>query len=292
MHLLDTMIGQLFWIIFFIILFYPYFKTQSLEGSRLKLIKQLERKNNSRVITLIHRQESKSLFGFFSMKFLDIEDSEAILRAIRITPSDMPIDIIIHTPGGVALAATQIANALADHKAKVRVMIPHYAMSGGTLIALAADEILMDSYAVLGPVDPQLGGEPAASIKKIKEIKDIKDISDETLVKIDMSEKALEQMHKTVKKLLMKKGYDENKADKIATELSSGKWTHDYPITVEHAKELGLKVSIELPEEVYALMELYPQPTATQSVNYIPLPYNRPGGTQNSASSRYTNKSV
>ena len=282
MHVVDTLIGQLFWIIFFIMLFYPYFKSQSLEGQRIRLIRQLERKHSSRVITLIHRQETKSLFGFFSMKFLDIEDSEAILRAIRMTPEDMPIDMIIHTPGGVALAATQIANALAERKAKVRVIVPHYAMSGGTLIALAADEILMDSYAVLGPVDPQLGGEPAASIKKIKELKEIKDISDETLIKIDMSEKALAQMHNTVKNLLKKKGYSDTDADRIATELSSGKWTHDFPITVEHAKELGLKVSTQLPDEVYALMSLYPQPTATQSVNYIPLPYNRPGNTQNS----------
>ncbi len=286
MHLFDTLIGQLFWIIFFITLFYPYFKTHALEGNRLKLIRKLERKRSSRVITLIHRQETKSLFGFFSMRFLDIEDSEAILRAIRITPDDMPIDMIVHTPGGVALAATQIANALADHKAKVRVIVPHYAMSGGTLIALAADEILMDSYAVLGPVDPQLGNEPAASIKRIKELKDIKDISDETLIKIDMSEKALNQMHNTVKRLLIKKGFSEKDADKVAEELSSGKWTHDYPITVEHAKQLGLNVSTDVPEEVYALMELYPQPTATQSVNYIPLPYNRPGDTHNSTNAK------
>ncbi|AEA34197.1 SDH family Clp fold serine proteinase [Hippea maritima] len=279
MHLIDTLIGQLFWIVFFIMLFYPYFKSQSLEGNRIKLIRDLEKKNTSRVITLIHRQETKSLFGFFSMKFLDIEDSEAILRAIRMTPEDMPIDMIIHTPGGVALAATQIAHALADRKAKVKVIIPHYAMSGGTLIALAADEIIMDNYAVLGPVDPQLGNEPAASIVKIKELKDAKDISDETLVKIDISQKALNQMHNTVKSLLLKKGYNEESANRIASELSSGKWTHDYPITVEQAKKLGLKISTDVPKEVYALMELYPQPTATQSVNYIPLPYNRPGDT-------------
>ena len=42
--------------------------------------------------------------------------------------------------------------------------VPHYAMSGGTLIALAADEIVMYEDAVLGPVDPQLGQYPAASI--------------------------------------------------------------------------------------------------------------------------------
>ncbi len=280
MHVVDALINQFFWFVFFIMLFYPYFKTHSLETTRWKYIRKLEQTRNSRVITLIHRQETKSLFGFFSMKFLDIEDSEAILRAIRMTPENMPIDMIIHTPGGVALAATQIANALADHKAGVRVIIPHYAMSGGTMIALSADEIIMDKHAVLGPVDPQLGGEPAASVVKIKEMKNIEDIKDETLVKIDMGEKALKQMKETLSGILLKKGYSKEDSLKIASELSSGKWTHDFPITVTHAKELGLNISTDVPKEVYALMDLYPQPTATQSVKYIPIPYTRPGNSQ------------
>ncbi len=214
------------------------------------------------------------------MKFLDIEDSEVILRAIRMTPDNMPIDMIIHTPGGIALATTQIANALADHKAKVRVIVPHYAMSGETLITLASDEIVMDKHAVLGPVDPQLNGEPAASILKIKELKDIKEIQDETLVKIDISEKAIKQMETALHNILTKTGYPENVSQKIATQLSNGKWTHDFPITVEHAKELGLHISTNVPQEIYMLMNLYPQPTATQSVKYIPIPYTRPVNSQ------------
>ncbi len=280
MHLLDTIINQLFWMVFFVMLFYPYFKSHSLEAARWKHIRKIEQARGSRVITLIHRQETKSLFGFFSMRFLDIEDSEAVLRAIRMTPENMPIDIIIHTPGGVALAASQIANALADHKANVRVIVPHYAMSGGTLIALSADEIVMDKHAVLGPVDPQLGSEPAASLVKIKELKDIKDIKDETLVKIDIGEKALTQMKETVVNILTKKGYSEQDSLRIAQELSSGRWTHDFPITVEHASQLGLKVSTNVENDVYALMDLYPQPTATQSVKYIPIPYTRPGSSR------------
>lgn len=280
MHLLDTIINQLFWMVFFVMLFYPYFKSHSLEAARWKHIRKIEQARGSRVITLIHRQETKSLFGFFSMRFLDIEDSEAVLRAIRMTPENMPIDIIIHTPGGVALAASQIANALADHKANVRVIVPHYAMSGGTLIALSADEIVMDKHAVLGPVDPQLGSEPAASLVKIKELKDIKDIKDETLVKIDIGEKALTQMKETVVNILTKKGYSEQDSLRIAQELSSGRWTHDFPITVQHANQLGLKVSTNVENDVYALMDLYPQPTATQSVKYIPIPYTRPGSSR------------
>src|SRR3989441_11627501 len=77
---------------------------------------------------------------------------------------EQPLDLILHTPGGLVLAAEQIAKALVEHKGKVTVFMPHYALSGGTLIALTADEVVMDPNAVIGPVDPQVGGLPAASI--------------------------------------------------------------------------------------------------------------------------------
>ncbi|WP_456399634.1 SDH family Clp fold serine proteinase [Persephonella sp.] len=273
----SLIISQLFWLIFLLMLVLPMIKAQTLEWSRERLIKAIETRRNSRVITMIHRQETRSLLGFFMMRFITIEDSEQVLRAIRMTPNNMPIDLIIHTPGGLALAATQIANALVDHKAPVRVIVPHYAMSGGTLIALAADEIIMDEHAVLGPVDPQLGQEPAASIVNIEKLKEPKDIDDETLIKIDLSKKALKQMYENVKSILIRKGYSEEESKRIAEELSQGKWTHDYPLTVEYLRSIGLKISTDVPEEVYALMDLYPQPAGTPSVQYIPVPYQRPG---------------
>ncbi len=266
-----------FLLIFILFFFLPVLKRQALHNSRMSLIRKLEKERGSRVITLIHRQETVGLFGIPFLKYINIEDSEQVLRAIRITPDDMPIDLIVHTPGGLALATTQIANALVRHKAPVRVIIPHYAMSGGTIIALAADEIIMDQNAVLGPVDPQLQGLPAASILKVLEKKDIKDIEDQTLVMADIAEKAIKQMVEYLVWLLKANGMDEEKAKKIADELATGKYTHDYPLTVEKLRELGLKVSTDVPQEVYDLMGLYPQPLGSQvpSVQYIPLPYKR-----------------
>src|SRR5205823_13836433 len=135
----------------------------------------------SRVIAMIHRQGSASVLGVPVVSHIDIEDSEAVLRAIRLTPPEQPIDLILHTPGGLVLAAEQIAKALAERKAKVTVFIPHYAMSGGKLIALAADEVVMDANAVLGPVDPQIGDTPAASILRVLSLKQVNRIKDETL---------------------------------------------------------------------------------------------------------------
>ncbi len=268
-------IFELFWMILILSMFYPLIKTSSLRSARVTVIKEIERKRGSRVITLIHRQESMNFFGIAMRRFIDIEDSEEVLRAIKMTPDDMPIDFIIHTPGGLVLAAEQIARALKKHKGKVTVFVPHYAMSGGTLIALSADEIVMDENAVLGPLDPQLGATPAASILKVIEKKDINEVDDQTLIMADVAEKAIRQVKSFIKELL-KDRYDEEKAEELADKLASGYWTHDYPITVEEAREMGLKVSTDVPQEVYDLMELYKQTGQRRpSVQYIPVPYQK-----------------
>ena len=181
--------------------------------------------------------------------------------------------MILHTPGRLVLAAEQIAQALRRHPAKVTVFIPHYAMSGGILIALAADEIVMGQHAVLGPVDPQLGQYPAASILKVVEQKPIAEIDDQTLILADVADKAIRQMERSVRELLGERMPDEQ-ATVLARTLAAGTWTHDYPITVDQARQLGLPVSIDLPRVVFELMRLYPQTAQRRpSVEYIPLPY-------------------
>src|SRR5437667_12291836 len=130
---------------------------------RLQFLRSWERRTKHRLIALIHRQETMSFIGFPIVRYIDIQDSEDVLRALRLTADDVPIDIVLHTPGGLALAAEQIAHAICARKGKVTVYVPHYAMSGGTLIALAAEEIVMDPNAVLGALDPLLGHHPPGS---------------------------------------------------------------------------------------------------------------------------------
>jgi ClpP class serine protease len=172
----------------------------------------------------------------------------------------VPIDLVLHTPGGLVLASLQIARAIQAHQAKVTVFVPHYAMSGGTLIALAADEIVMDSHAVLGPVDPQLGEYPAASLVKVVKAKDVNEVDDKTLIMADVADKALHQIQTEVLELLADK-LPPAQAQALANKLSQGTWTHDPPISVREAQTLGLPVKGGMPEEFYRLMALFPQPT-------------------------------
>jgi ClpP class serine protease len=184
----------------------------------------------------------------------------------------------LHTPGGLVLATEQIARALIRHSAKVTVFVPHYAMSGGTMLALAADEIIMDPNAVLGPVDPQLGNMAAASILAVLDKKPIAEIDDQTLIMADLSRKAIAQVQRFVRTILQdeipKQKISPDKIEPIIDALTTGKITHDCPITVEEATELGLPITIGLPKSIYQLMEFYPQPQGNRpSVQYIPLPY-------------------
>src|SRR5258705_2483094 len=240
-------IGDLFWLFFMFSALQPLLRQRMLEAMRTRKIVQLESERKSRVILLVHRQETMRLLGFPLMRYIDINDSEDVLRAIQMTDEDVPLDIVLHTPGGLVLAAMQIARAVREHKGKVTVFVPHYAMSGGTLILLAADEIVMSKHAVLGPVDPQLGQSPAASLLKVVQEKPIAEVDDQTLVMADVGRKAIAQVRDGARDLL-ERHMPYEQADALAEKLSTGTWTHDYPIAAEEGRELGLPVSTEMPD--------------------------------------------
>jgi len=266
-------ITEIFWVLLLLAAFQPVIHKKMMGAMRQRKIAQIERERSSRVILLVHRQETMSFLGFPVMRYIDMNDSEAVLRAIQMTDDDVPLDIVLHTPGGLVLAATQIGHAVKAHGGKVTVFVPHLAMSGGTLIALAADEIVMCRHSVLGHIDPQLGNQPVASILKVVEQKSIDEIDDNTLVLADMGQKAIEQLSGTAEKLL-EGGMDKDDAKTLARTLSEGRWTHDNPIFADDARELGLNVKTDMPNSVLELMALYPQPTKSiPSVEYLPVPH-------------------
>ncbi|HEY2937735.1 MAG TPA: hypothetical protein VGJ25_14120 [Gaiellaceae bacterium] len=259
---------NLLWLFLVFVTLQPLVQRQLLLAQRRRALGRLSALRGATVITLIHRQETISLLGVPLMRHIDIDDAESILRAIRETPSGRPIEIVLHTPGGLVLAASQIASALADHDGKVTAVVPHYAMSGGTLIALAADEIMLDQHAALGPVDPQLGPYPATSI--LAAVERPGSHTDETLILADVARKALRQVEAFVARLLERQMTPARARD-VARLLARGSWTHDHPLMPHELEPLGLPLKIGVPPEERALLGLYPQPRGRQSaVEYFP----------------------
>lgn len=274
---IDVIFNNLWFLLFLIIFLVPMVQRSLIQMERRRVLTKLGKKRRTQVITLIHRQEVISFLGIPLARYIDIDDSEEVLRAIRAAQKDVPIDIILHTPGGLALAATQIAMALKAHPAKKTVIIPHYAMSGGTLIAMASDEIVMDPHAALGPVDPQLGDQqgvyPATDLLKIVEKKNKNRIDDKTLIYAEEAAKAMEQMKVLLKKILAGK-CGEGNIDIISEEFVSGKYTHDRPFMADDVQALlGECVKTDVPTEVYDLMRLYRMEVGRNrpGVEYVPL---------------------
>jgi ClpP class serine protease len=258
----STLINNIWFLLFIFLFLVPMAQRYYLQAARKSVLAKLGKTRGTQVITLI---------------YIDIDDSEQVLRAIRSAQKDVPIDIILHTPGGLALAATQIAMALKAHPAKKTVIVPHYAMSGGTLIAFAADRIIMDPHAALGPVDPQLGdmqgSYPATSLLAVVGKKKIDEIDDRTLIFAEEARKAMNQMRNLLKKIMDGK-CDGEKMEGIIEEFVSGKYTHDHPFMAEQAQSLlGECVETNVPEEVYALMDLYRMEAGRSrpGVEYVPL---------------------
>jgi ClpP class serine protease len=261
---------DLLWLFFIFSSLQPIIQRSLMAMNRRRVLALIAARRDATVITLIHRQETISLLGIPLARYIDIDDAEGVLRAIRETPAGKTIEIILHTPGGLVLAASQIARALSDHDGRVVAVVPHYAMSGGTLIALSADEIQLDKHAALGPVDPQLGQYAARSLVEVAALPGQHD--DQTLLLADVGRKALRQVKLTVK-MLLEKHMDPVRAEELAELLSTGVWTHDHALMASDLEQLGLPVKVGVPAEERELMDLYPQPRGRQaSVEYVPSP--------------------
>lgn len=215
---------------------------------RREILSAFERERGSRAITLIHRKEPWEE----DEPYITIEDSEFVLMQIKHTPQDVPIDIILHTPGGLALAAEMIGMALREHPAKVTAFIPFYAMSGGTLIALAADEIVMERFTTLGPVDPQIMGYPAPALLRVLLQKPVTSVSDEMLVKAEVARLALQNVQRFVQWLLEDR-IPRAQAAELADFLTGGYLSHDTPITLAALVGFGLNVREGVPALIYDL---------------------------------------
>jgi ClpP class serine protease len=219
---------------------------------RAQLIRELEDERGTRVLQLIHRKEPWSAAD--DEPEIVLEDSEVILQQVRETPPDKPIDFIVHTEGGLTFAADLMAMALRHHKAKVTVMVPFYAMSDGTYLVLAADEIRMEKCSILAPVEPLIDDMPANAVMNILKRKPIETIADRTILLAESARMEAENAKEFVKWLLNDK-MNEEQASQVANFLVGGFMASTTPITLDVARAIGLNVVEGVPEKVHQLFE-------------------------------------
>jgi len=109
---------DLLWIFLIVTALQPVMRQKLVDYQRATKMAGIEKDRGSKLILLVHRQETMRLLGFPLMRYIDIHDSEEVLRAIRMAEPDQPIDLVLHTPGGLVLAALQIARAVEAHRGR------------------------------------------------------------------------------------------------------------------------------------------------------------------------------
>lgn len=248
---------NLVWIILLLWFLILQIRPRLVRQQRDYLIRQLEKKRGTKVISLVYPSQNPSLFNFIYSRYIDLSDAQKIIKTIRHIPPDKPIDLILHTTGGLVLATRQIVQALLNHPSAVNVFVPYYALSGGTLLAIAGSSIHLDKNAYLGRIDPQIFNLPAVSVLAVPKVKKNKNIDDKTLVLADISQKSLIQVRHFLSSTLKKRGYPSSTIKVIVKELMGDKYTHDHPLTLAEAKSIGLNIDGQIPPEVYRFTDLF-----------------------------------
>ena len=136
-----------------------------LDSIRRKYIKELSKYTGRETIAYYSGWLSKQN----NVPGIEIDDSDmtGLMEVVRGLKCNKGLDLIMHTPGGNPTAAESMVKYLrSKFNNDIRIIVPHLAMSAGTMIACSGKEIIMGKHSSLGPIDPQFNGIPAYSIKK------------------------------------------------------------------------------------------------------------------------------
>lgn len=236
---------------------------------RIKIIKELEKKRGSRIITYI-TSDRRNLTTRLA------QDSVRIIyrHLMKIDTVDK-IDLFLYTTGGNLMAPIRIVHLIREHCKAFEVLVPHRAMSAGTLLCLGADNIVMGSLGEISPVDPSTANafnpqDPLNPSSRIPiSVEDVRAYlslareqaaitSEDSIVEVfkgltkEINPIALGNVHRVyseikilVESLLKTHMTSDDEKLKIApiVEALTNKYTHDYPMCRQEAVEIGLKVA-------------------------------------------------
>ncbi|WP_203293967.1 SDH family Clp fold serine proteinase [Maricaulis parjimensis] len=207
------------------------------------------KQRGSVVLKVIHHEFDEYVDGDTAIEAIDI---------IRTAPADAQIDVILHTPGGIASATQQILHALKNHKGKKTAFVPYRAKSAGTMIALACDEIVMGSSAVLGPIDPQYAWMPAPILAELTQQKSADRISDEMMILSKMAQQAVTEARRFSCDYINDAHKTDGTCD-LTNDLINGGRNHDYPILPEEAQKFGCNITTNMPDLVFGICQPPPK---------------------------------
>jgi ClpP class serine protease len=205
-------------------------------------LRKMKRQTGRPILFIKHTSQD-----MFNQSMINQQTMLALNRAMN-DFKGKPFDLVLHTPGGEIFSSLMISRMLRNYPGEIRVFVPLYAMSGGTLLALSGSKIFMNKISCLGPVDPQLGNLfKFGSARGWKQIMDKKGnkAEDSTISFALMGQQYTKSIHDHILKLLENKMKDADRR-RFAKFLTDGNVEHAYPLTPEELKRFNFDVqSIE-----------------------------------------------
>lgn len=135
----------------------------NMDKIRTKYLQEIQKHRKRNVIAYYSGWQTGKQGHPFSIGDID---TNGFVNALAGLDKEKGLDLILHTPGGDPTATEGIVKYLRDNFTDINIIIPHMAMSAGTMLACSSNLILMAGHSYIGPVDPQFNGIPAYDIKK------------------------------------------------------------------------------------------------------------------------------
>lgn len=223
--------------------------------------------SNTLLIEFIHDLGDEFIGRDSAQQQIVFDEAFEAVASIRQANPRSKIVIVLHTLGGYARPAHMIALALKQHLKKAKAhnpkrdphviaYVPYVAMSGGAMIALAAEKVVMDPTASLGPIDTIYGSFPTETYRDLLEQKGPLATQDLLVMVAHEAEKYEAYAQRIAREIVHPNHKAEDKDPNfLADYLSAGKLSHSEAISPEAADKLGMNVSTKIPADIYGLVD-------------------------------------
>jgi|TARA_B110000858_G_C17743973_1_gene446350 ClpP class serine protease len=245
-------------IIFLVIIFYSAKKRNEIMNNYRNNDKQINIADLDNIIII-------SDTNINIKNIVDIDSENSFMKAYSKFNINDILNIVLYCEGSNVSSSDAIINILLMHEGLINIYIPRYCYSGGSMIALCGDNIYMNNYSLLSPVDPQISfddqdeEENLTSCKyylNLKRVKGLKGMSEKNALRYYECKHLYDDNLRNMDKILEDR-YNLNTIKKIKKNFGHGIFPHAKQFNIDELENMGIDISIPVPLKIERIFRRY-----------------------------------
>tara|TARA_Y100000385_G_C13060554_1_gene624192 strand:+ start:1007 stop:1765 length:759 start_codon:yes stop_codon:yes gene_type:complete len=185
-------------------------------------------------------------------QIIDIDDDNQFINWYSTINVDEKLEIIINARGGSIFSSDVILNILLLHDGEINIYIPYFSYSAGSMLALCANNLYLNNYSLMSPVDPQIdydkNQQPVKSYLKYARVKGLSRMSFSDVMKYYECKSLYDDNIRNMKRMLRDK-YSKNKMENIIKHFGRGIYPHDKQFNIDELENMGLIINSPVPKK-------------------------------------------